>query len=71
MSNVVEIGTGRRGFEPSLKRFSKMTSDIVSESKRRQYFVPTPTRGARRRRGKELEKRRQAREEAESPRVFN
>ena len=63
-SNMVVIGNGRN-FETSLKRFSKMTSDIVSEAKRRQYFYPTPTRNARRLRGKILEKRKQKREDNE------
>ena len=62
-SNMVVIGEGRHGFEASLKRFSKMTSDIVSEAKRRQYFRSTLTRSARRLRGKILERRKQEQEE--------
>ncbi|KKM72731.1 hypothetical protein LCGC14_1417570 [marine sediment metagenome] len=62
-SSMVVIGEGRRGFDASLRRFLKMTSDVVSEAKRRQYFRPTPTRNARRLRGKILEKRKQERED--------
>ncbi|KKL66584.1 hypothetical protein LCGC14_2143560 [marine sediment metagenome] len=62
-TNMVVIGQGHRSFDTSLKRFLKMTSDIVLEDKRRQYFSPTPTRNARRLRGKILERRKREQEE--------
>jgi ribosomal protein S21 len=47
-----------RSFESAVKRFAKLTAPIIRDCKRRRYFMPKPTRNARRRRGKELEKRR-------------
>ncbi len=56
---------GPNGLERALREFRREVAYVMSEARARMYFVPKPTRSARKRRGKELEKRRVAREEIE------
>ncbi len=44
--------------EAALKEFRRTAAANLAEARRRQAFVPTPTRKARKRRGKRLEIRR-------------
>lgn len=44
-------------FDGALRYFVKLTTGVVREAKRRQYFYPKPTRSARKRRGSLLAKR--------------
>ena len=44
--------------EAALKEFKRTAAANMAEARRHQTFMPTPTRGARRRRGKRLETRR-------------
>ena len=46
--------------EAALKEFKRTAAANQAEARRRQAFVPKPTRGARKRRGKRLEIRRVA-----------
>lgn len=62
-SDGVEVAHGN--FDQALKLFTRVTSGLVLEAKRRSIFSPKPTRSARRRRGKELERRKQLREASE------
>ena len=60
----VEVTIERGGnLDGAIKRFGKMTADVVREAKQRARFRARPTRSARRRRGKLLEKRRATFEE--------
>ncbi len=56
---------GPNGLERALREFRREVAYVMSEARTRMYFTPKPTRSARKRRGKELEKRRVAREEIE------
>lgn len=44
--------------EAALKEFKRTAAANMAEARRRQAYMPTPTRGARKRRGKQLEVRR-------------
>lgn len=44
-------------FDAALRVFSTITIDVVREVKSRQYYRPKLTRGGRKRRGKNLERR--------------
>jgi ribosomal protein S21 len=44
--------------EAALKEFRRTAAANMAEARRRQAFMPEPTRYARKRRGKRLEKRR-------------
>ncbi len=46
--------------ESALKEFKRTAAANQAEARRRQTFMPKPTRGARKRRGKQLEIRRVA-----------
>ena len=56
---------GPNGLERALREFRREVAYVMSEARNRMYFTPKITRSARKRRGKELEKRRVAREEIE------
>lgn len=43
-------------FDGALRYFTKLTTGVVREAKRRQYHYPKPTRSARKRRGIALAK---------------
>ncbi|KKM99803.1 hypothetical protein LCGC14_1144200 [marine sediment metagenome] len=49
---------GPNGLERALREFRREVAYVMSEARNRMYFVPKPTRSARKRRGKVLEKRR-------------
>ena len=64
----VQLVDFRGNGDKMLKVFIKATAPLVLAARRNSRFSPKPTRAARKRRGKELEKRRVALELLERPR---
>jgi len=64
----VQLEDFRGNGDKMLKVFIKATAPLVLAARRNSRFSPKPTRAARKRRGKELEKRRVALELLERPR---
>ncbi len=55
---VVVVKDFSNNLEFALKEFKRTAAANQAEARRRQTFMPKPTRGARKRRGKRLEIRR-------------
>ena len=57
---IIVVKDFGHNFEAALKEFRRTAAANMAEARRRQCFVPEPTRNTRRRRGKRLEIRRVA-----------
>ncbi len=55
---VIVVKDFSSNLEFALKEFKRTAAANQAEARRRQMFMPKPTRGARKRRGKQLEIRR-------------
>ncbi len=59
------VADGHISFDQLVKKFLKVSAGAVRDAKRRRFFYPTPTRSARKRRGKITEIRRRERRQLE------
>ena len=57
---IIVIKDFGHNLEAALKEFRRTAAANMAEARRRQCFIPKPTRDTRRRRGKKLEIRRVA-----------
>ncbi len=55
---VIEVSDFGHNLEAALREFRRTSAVNLAEDRRRRVFMPKPTRNARRRRGKILDKRR-------------
>ncbi len=55
---VIVVEDFGSNLEAALKEFKRTAAANQAEARRRQTFIPKPTRGARKRRGRQLEIRR-------------